>query len=148
MKKSIKVKKYSGESVDFERTKLIESLMKSGADSALANQIADEVEKRLFEGISTKKIYQIAYNRLKKRQRTSATRYKIKKAIMELGPSGFPFEQFHHAVGLAELDPPYILFHVPPIPFASRGNRRPGRSRRPPRRVLNAISAAFGSRTV
>jgi hypothetical protein len=94
MKEPIKIKKYSGESADFERTKLIESLMKSGADSALANQIADEVERRLFDGISTKKIYQIAYNRLKKRRRTSATRYKIKKAIMELGPSGFPFEQF------------------------------------------------------
>lgn len=94
MKKPIQVEKYSGETVDFERSKLIQSLMNSGADDALANEIADEVEKRLFDGISTRTIYQMAFKRLKKRRRTSATRYKIKKAIMELGPSGFPFEQF------------------------------------------------------
>jgi hypothetical protein len=94
MKKPVQIKKYSGENVDFERSKLIRSLMNSGADESLADQIAKEVEERLFEGISTRKIYQMAFKRLKKTRRTSATRYKIKKAIMELGPSGFPFEQF------------------------------------------------------
>jgi len=94
MKEPVKIRKYSGESVDFRRDKLITSLMNSGADQALANKIADEVEKRLFEGISTHTIYQMAFKRLKKQRRTSASRYKIKKAIMELGPSGFPFEHF------------------------------------------------------
>lgn len=94
MKEPLKIRKYSGESVDFEKEKLILSLMNSGAGEELAEQIADEVEKRLFDGISTKTIYQMAFKRLKKSRRVSASRYKIKKAIMELGPSGFPFEQF------------------------------------------------------
>ncbi len=94
MKNPIKIRKYSGETADFQREKLIKSLMNSGADEVLANEVADEVEKRLFEGISTHTIYQMAFKRLKKKRRTSASRYKIKKAIMELGPSGFPFEHF------------------------------------------------------
>jgi len=94
MKTPVKIRKYSGDTVDFEKDKLIQSLMNSGAGEDLAGQIADEVENRLFDGISTRTIYQMAFKRLKKMRRTSASRYKIKKAIMELGPSGFPFEQF------------------------------------------------------
>ena len=94
MKDPVKIRKYSGETANFQREKLVKSLMNSGADASLANEVADEVEKRLFEGISTHTIYQMAFKRLKKKRRTSASRYKIKKAIMELGPSGFPFEHF------------------------------------------------------
>ena len=94
MKDPVKIRKYSGETANFQREKLVRSLMNSGADESLAQEITDEVEKRLFDGISTHTIYQMAFKRLKKRRRTSASRYKIKKAIMELGPSGFPFEHF------------------------------------------------------
>lgn len=94
MSKPVEIKKYSGETVQFDRDKLISSLTNAGSGIELANEIAQEVEKRLFDGISTKTIYQMAFKRLKKSRRTSASKYKIKKAIMELGPSGFPFEQF------------------------------------------------------
>jgi len=94
MSKPVEIKKYSGETVRFDRDKLISSLTNAGSGIELANQITEEVEKRLFDGISTKTIYQMAFKRLKKIRRTSASKYKIKKAIMELGPSGFPFEQF------------------------------------------------------
>ena len=94
MHEPIKIQKFSGERVDFDRKKLIRFCITSEADREFAEEIADEVESRLFDGITTRKIYQMAFKRLKKKKRTSATRYKIKKAIMELGPSGFPFEQF------------------------------------------------------
>lgn len=94
MSKPVEIKKYSGETVQFDRDKLISSLTNAGSGIELANEITQEVEKRLFDGISTKTIYQMAFKRLKKSRRTSASKYKIKKAIMELGPSGFPFEQF------------------------------------------------------
>lgn len=94
MSKPVLIRKYSGDTVEFERDKLISSLTRAGSGVVLANEITEEVEKRLFEGMSTKTIYQMAFKRLKKIRRTSASKYKIKKAIMELGPSGFPFEQF------------------------------------------------------
>jgi len=94
MKKSIKIKKYSGELVDFDEEKLLRSLRHAGAGEKKSMEIASRVKKALFDGISTKRIYAMAYELLKKDQRAFASRYKTKKAIMELGPSGFPFEQF------------------------------------------------------
>ena len=94
MKKSIKIRKYSGELVDFDEKKLIMSLKNAQADHDLANKIVDKIEKELYAGMSTKEIYNKAFKLLKSNRRPSAARYKLKKAIMELGPSGFPFENF------------------------------------------------------
>src|SRR5690606_23010578 len=43
--------------------------------------------------MTTKKIYQMAFNMLKSRSRISASKYKLKKSLMELGSTGFPFEK-------------------------------------------------------
>lgn len=94
MNKSVKVKKFSGELVDFDENKLRSSLKNAKADNELIDRIINEIEKELFHGITTKKIYDKAFRLLKGKKRTSASRYKLKKAIMELGPSGFPFEYF------------------------------------------------------
>ena len=94
MEKSVKVKKFSGELVEFDQKKLINSLINSKADHELAVRIAEEVSADLYDGIPTKKIYQHAFRLLKGKKRSSAARYKLKRAIMELGPSGFPFEKF------------------------------------------------------
>ena len=94
MKRSVKVKKFSGDIVDYDEGKLIASLKSAKADHDLARQIVEEVRNSLYDGISTKEIYQKAFRLLKSRQRPSAARYKIKRAIMELGPSGFPFERY------------------------------------------------------
>ena len=44
--------------------------------------------------MTTKRIYQMAFKMLKAKSRVSASKYKLKKALMELGPTGFPFERF------------------------------------------------------
>lgn len=94
MKESIKVKKYSGELVEFDQTKLLSSLKNAQADDQLANQIVKKVVSELYQGMSTKQIYNQAFKLLKSKRRPSAARYKLKRAIMELGPSGFPFENY------------------------------------------------------
>ncbi len=94
MKDSIKIRKFSGELVDFDESKLILSLKNAKADHALANKILEKVKRELYTGMSTKEIYNKAFKILKSQKRPSAARYKLKKAIMELGPSGFPFEYF------------------------------------------------------
>jgi hypothetical protein len=48
----------------------------------------------LKDGMSTKDIYRHAFELLEKEARPAALRYSIRKAVMELGPTGFPFEQF------------------------------------------------------
>lgn len=94
MKEPIKIRKFSGDLVDFDKNKLIRSLKNARADDKLANSIVKQIEKDLFTGMTTKAIYDKAFRLLKKQRRPSASRYKLKRAIMELGPSGFPFENY------------------------------------------------------
>ncbi len=92
--KDIYITKASGETALFSTEKLRHSLSRSGADEETINKIIHEVQAMLYEGITTKKIYKLAFGLLKKQSRPVAAKYKLKQAIMELGPSGFPFEQF------------------------------------------------------
>ncbi len=94
MEKPIKIIKYSGDVVEFDVDKLINSLKRSQASDTVVQQIVEQVEGQLYDGITTKKIYEMAFKMLKSKSRVSASKYKLKKAIMELGPSGFPFEKF------------------------------------------------------
>ncbi len=94
MSNKIKIKKFSGAIVDFEIDKLIKSLRNTKADEVLIQNIAKKVQNKLYDGITTKQIYQMAFKMLKNKTRPGASRYKLKKAIMELGPSGFPFERY------------------------------------------------------
>jgi len=90
----IEIVKYSGERVDFSIEKLKNSLRHSGAEESLIVEIAGIVQSELYQGITTKEIYNRAFSLLKKRKGVLASRYKLKKAIYELGPTGFPFEKF------------------------------------------------------
>ncbi|WP_339757775.1 ATP cone domain-containing protein [uncultured Winogradskyella sp.] len=93
MSNTINIVKYSGDSVPFDVEKLINSLRRAKANEALIQQIVEQVESQLYDGITTKKIYQMAFKMLKGKSRVSASKYKLKKALMELGPTGFPFEK-------------------------------------------------------
>ncbi len=86
--------KHSGERARFSIDKLRNSLRKSGAEEELVQQISNQVRDELYQGISTQEIYNRAFTLLKKERAIYASRYKLKKAIYELGPTGFPFEKF------------------------------------------------------
>jgi hypothetical protein len=88
------ITKSSGEKVKFSLDKLRNSLKKTGADKETIDHIIDTVRDELYQGISTKEIYNRAFALLKKKKGYFASKYKLKKAIYELGPTGFPFERF------------------------------------------------------
>lgn len=94
MKRETLITKTSGEVVPFSEEKLRTSLQRSGASKEMIDSILREIEPKLFQGISTKKIYRMAFNILKLRSKHVAAKYKLKNAIMELGPSGYSFESF------------------------------------------------------
>ncbi len=96
--KDINIIKYSGKKVKFSSNKLYASLKRSGAEDTIVNQIIKKVVDELYDGISTKEIYNRAFALLKKNQSHLASKYKLKKAIYELGPTGFPFERFVAAI--------------------------------------------------
>lgn len=92
--KEILVTKASGSIVPFSEEKLSFSLQRAGANEAIIENIINEIKSRLYKGISTKKIYRIAFQILKDRSSHLAAKYNLKRAIMQLGPSGYPFESF------------------------------------------------------
>lgn len=94
MAQEVIITKASGEKELFAENKLYQSLMRAGASATLANQIVQEIETNLAEGTSTKSIYKRAHKLLSKAERSIAGRYHLKNGIMELGPSGFPFEKY------------------------------------------------------
>lgn len=94
----IDIIKSSGEKAKFSLDKLRNSLKHSGADHNLVAEIVAKVRDELYEGISTTEIYNRAYALLKKKKSVLASKYKLKKAIYELGPTGFPFERFVGAI--------------------------------------------------
>src|SRR5690554_2713767 len=93
MKKNILVRKVNGEIEIFKVEKLRNSLTRSGATEEEAEKIINSVSLILHDGISSKTIYKKAHSLLKDYNRSSASRYSLKRAIFELGPTGYPFER-------------------------------------------------------
>lgn len=111
------VQKSTGETEIFSEEKLKQSLMRSGAEYSVIEDIVAEIRnwmetetKRLSDNsesvrwgqdgldsvfaIPSKKIYTMAFTLLSKRTKGNAARYKLKSAMMEMGPTGHPFEHF------------------------------------------------------
>ena len=90
----MKIVKHSGNIVDYNPSKLKQSLISSGASTQDADAILDAIEKEIHEGVSTKQIYKQAFALLKKARNSHAARYNLKEAIRSLGPAGFFFEKY------------------------------------------------------
>jgi hypothetical protein len=88
------ITKASGETAKFSEAKLRSSLQRAGASPEQIDSVIQEMSTQLYQGITTKKIYRLAFNLLKGTSRHIAAKYHLKQAIMELGPSGYPFEKF------------------------------------------------------
>jgi Holliday junction resolvase len=88
------IQKASGEKQQFSPEKLKQSLKRAGADDRLIDAVHDDLQSHLYDGITTKEIYRKAFTLLRNKKLSYAARYSLKKAIMELGPTGYPFEHF------------------------------------------------------
>jgi len=90
----MKIVKHSGDIVDFNKEKLTHSLLKSGASPVIVDDVLQQIEKNVYEGVATKQIYKMAFDLLKKASNSHAARYNLREAIRLLGPAGFFFEKF------------------------------------------------------
>ncbi len=88
----MRVKKFSGELVPFDKSSLMQSLSKSGASSQEVDRVFEGIEVFLYDKITTKQLYKLAFNELKKIRKSYAARYSLKKALRDLGPEGHNFE--------------------------------------------------------
>lgn len=86
------IEKYTGELVPFEPQILKNSLAKSGASENEVEAVFKKVVHRLVSGMTTREIYQIAFDELRSIRKSYAARYNLKKALRDLGPEGYYFE--------------------------------------------------------
>jgi len=93
-KKVIMVTKASGEQEAFKIEKLRSSLHNAGAGDAIIDEIVSDILSWAHDDYTTKKIYARAFALLRRKKAGPALRYRLKRAIMELGPTGYPFERF------------------------------------------------------
>jgi hypothetical protein len=89
--------KADGEREKFDIKKIEKSVLEAGASAELARETVKKIQKEKYENISTEKILDVTLKSLKK-NRGVARRYDLKRAIMQLGPTGFPFEKYFSLV--------------------------------------------------
>ncbi|MWB92934.1 hypothetical protein GON26_01015 [Flavobacterium sp. GA093] len=98
----MKVIKHSGHVVPFDIEKLKLSLQKSGAAPDIIKESLVQIQNQMYEGITTKQIYKLAFAILKKASNAHAARYNLRYALQMLGPAGFFFEKFISRIYAAE----------------------------------------------
>lgn len=86
--------KASGKRVKFDKNRVRRTCMRAGADTNLADAVLREVSNKVYDGMPTRDILRLTLACLKKENPVVATRYRLKKAVLELGPGGFVFEKF------------------------------------------------------
>jgi hypothetical protein len=91
------VLKATGERELFDESKLFNSLTNAGATEEQAKSVVGHLVAEIFDGMTTNDIYRHAFDLLRtapQAPRQVAVRYSMRRALGELGPNGFPFEQF------------------------------------------------------
>ena len=95
MEKEISIKKADGTTEPFDVSKLERSLERAGTSKVVTQEIVEKISAELTDGMTTKEIYKNAFALLKDKEKSPiAAKYSLKKAVFDLGPSGFPFEDF------------------------------------------------------
>ena len=91
----IRVRKWDGRLQEFDPAKLRSTLMRAGADRELADEVVRRVASMAYDGITTQELLEMALETLRSLERhDAAARYDLKRAIMRLGPTGYPFERY------------------------------------------------------
>lgn len=88
------ITKESGEKEVFKEEKIFSSSRRAGASKDLAREVARKTQDKYRPGINSGHIYESVVKGLRGKDPASAARYSLKRAIMNLGPTGFPFEKY------------------------------------------------------
>lgn len=91
----VHIVKANGKREVFSERKLLHSIKRAGIPSNLQAQVIAHIQERLHENMTTGEIYRHILEFLEKSpQPYTKSRYSLKQAIMDLGPTGYPFENY------------------------------------------------------
>jgi hypothetical protein len=86
--------KADGSHETFDPVRLVASLKRAGAGAYAAERITQTITDLVTPGMSSREIHSRAFALLRKESRPVAARYALRRALLELGPTGHPFEDF------------------------------------------------------
>jgi hypothetical protein len=86
--------KATGEKEPFNESKVKISIQRAGIPGELETQVVEHVKSKLYENIPTSEIYHHITEFLEKSSSYGKAKYSLKQSIMDLGPTGYPFEDF------------------------------------------------------
>lgn len=86
--------KADGTKEAFDSVRFAISLRRAGAGEHAAERIAETIMTTLVPGVTSREIYARAFALLRREARPVAARYALRRALLELGPTGHPFEDF------------------------------------------------------
>ncbi len=90
----ISVVKATGETEPFSEDKLRVSIQRAGIKRSLQEETLKHVKEKLYPNIPTSEIYKHITEYLGANDSYKGARYSLKQSIMDLGPTGYPFEDF------------------------------------------------------
>ncbi len=96
------IRKSAGHDAAFDEAKLVRSLRGAGASDEAVQRVLHSLRSRLGTGLSTSRLHSMAHEALKRQDRRVAGRYGLRRNLMALGPSGYPFERFWAGVMQSE----------------------------------------------
>lgn len=92
--KKVTILKANGEREAFDQDKLRASLLHAGASESATEEVLSHILPELHDDMPTGEIYRHAFSVLQQISKPVARSYSLRRAVMDLGPSGFPFEDF------------------------------------------------------
>jgi hypothetical protein len=90
----LNILKANGKIEPFSEEKLRTSVKRAGIPPELQNKVLSHVKPELYEDIPSQEVYQHITEFLQNVPHPNAIKYKLKQALMELGPTGYPFEDY------------------------------------------------------
>lgn len=88
----VNVLKANGSVEPFSEEKLRDSITRAGIPTNIQEQIVSDVKGKIYENIPTSEVYEHVTKSLENEPHLAKFRYFLKRALMEFGPTGYPFE--------------------------------------------------------
>ncbi len=94
MNETITVTKRDGTKEVFKKGKLQQSLKQAHAPDSVVNEIVEKISNSIDKVTSSDALYTKAFDLLKEHRKSYAARYSLRQSLADLGPTGYPFEEF------------------------------------------------------
>ena len=90
----ILVVKESGEKEPFDDKTAAEAMRRAGLGGKDAEEVLHRLQSKLYDGITTKRIYGILFELIDEVRPEVSHRFNLKRALFDIGPEGYEFEDF------------------------------------------------------